>query len=297
MQPHEIAHNFSDVGDGKARLSLFHLAVLGILAGLFIGVGANLYTVAVSVLGPSLGADIARIAGGAVFTIGLILVILAGAELFTGNNLMIIGMLEGRYPVRALLTNWTAVWTANFAGTGLFVLLMLGTGLWLGGVGPVAVKIAAYKATLDPTSAFFRGILCNFLVCLAIWLAAAAREPIWKMVAVVPPIVAFVASGFEHSVANMYFLSAGFAAAVQMGDPAGFTATQALFSNLIPVTLGNIIGGSMLVGLPYWVAYLSGRRPQDPRAPESLAFDPWPESYRAAREAGEELGRREFTRQ
>jgi formate transporter len=248
--PREIAARVTEVGVTKARLPLLTVALLGVLAGAFIGLGALMFTLVAS--DSSLGFAATRLIGGLAFSLGLVLVTVAGAELFTGNNLLAMAWASGRIGTLDVLRNWVVVCAANFAGAaGLALLVWLSghAGLNDGAVGRSAVRIATSKAQLPLAELFFRGVLCNVLVCMAVWMALAGRSVTDKVLAIVFPITAFVAAGFEHSIANMYF----FPLAMLLGAPLG---TGDLLRNLGPVIAGNIIGGSVLVALVYWVVYL-----------------------------------------
>jgi formate transporter len=254
--PPQIAEKIEAVGVKKAHLPLVQMAALGVLAGGFIGLGAVFSTVVFS--DPALPFALARVLGGLVFSLGLILVVIAGAELFTGNNLMVMAWVRGSIPTGLLLRNFVVVYIANLAGAaGLAVLVWLSDHASLGDIGGTAVKIAATKVALPFATAFFRGVLCNLLVCLAVWLAMAGRSVTDKILAIVFPITAFVACGFEHCVANMYLIPLGMLLA-----PAEAPITLVDFGrNLLPVTLGNLFGGAGMVGLVYYLIY--GRdRPQ-----------------------------------
>ncbi len=213
---------------------------------------------------PTLGFATGQVLGGVVFALGLLLVVVAGAELFTGNNLIVMAWADGRIGSAEVLRNWVLVCAANFvgaAGLALLVYLSGHTAQAGGAIGAQVVKIALAKQSLPWHEAFFRGVLCNVLVCLAVWMAMAGRSVVDKAVAVVPPVAAFVAAGFEHSIANMYFFP--LAMLVQAGDPA--LAVHAvtwggLGRNLLPVIAGNLLGGSVLVGLSYHLIY----RPHPP---------------------------------
>jgi formate transporter len=249
----------------KTQQSILNLTILGILAGVYIGFGAQLATFVTHDLASYVGLGMSKLIGGAVFSVGLMLVVIAGAELFTGNNLIFLSVLDRQVKLRALLRNWTVVYFANFAGALLLVLLMYGSGLWESGggaVGRAAVTLADAKVNLGLLEAFARGILCNWLVCLAVWMAMSARDVIGKVFAIFFPIMAFVASGFEHSVANMYFIPIGLAlkGAGLAAVSSNLTIGGMIVKNLIPVTLGNIVGGAFFVAALYWVVYLRGRK-------------------------------------
>jgi len=250
----------------KARLSLFSLATLGVLAGGFIGLGALFFTVVTSDSTLSFAAS--RVLGGIAFSLGLILVVVGGAELFTGNNLLVMAWVSRRISLAELVRNLAVTYVANFVGAlGLAVLVVL-SGQWhLGGdaVGRQAVSIAATKTSLPFWDALFRGVLCNVLVCLAVWLAQAGRGVADKILAIVFPISAFVAAGFEHSVANMYFIPLGILlrGQVQTGAIPNVHALSwvGLVRNLVPVTIGNLIGGGVMVALVYYLVYLRAPSP------------------------------------
>jgi formate transporter len=256
--PGEIAARVSEVGVAKARLPWLTVSLLGVLAGAFIGLGALMFTLVAS--DASLGFAASRLLGGLAFSLGLILVTVAGAELFTGNNLLAMAWAAGRIGTGELLRNWVVVCMANLVGAaGLAVLVWLSGHASLndGAVGSAAIRIATTKAQLPWNELFFRGMLCNVLVCMAVWMALAGRSVVDKCVAIVFPITAFVAAGFEHSIANMYF----FPLAALLGAPLG---AADLARNLVPVIAGNIVGGSVGVALVYWVVYLrSPVRPPD----------------------------------
>jgi formate transporter len=252
--PHEIAARVTAVGVAKARLPWLTQALLGVLAGAFIGLGALMFTLVAS--DATLGFAASRLRGGLVFSLGLILVVVAGAELFTGNNLIAMAWAGGHVSTGELLRNWVLVCAANFAGAAGLALLV-----WLSGHGSMndgavastAIRIATAKAGLPWAEAFFRGVLCNVLVCMAVWMAMAGRNVTDKVLAIVFPITAFVAAGFEHSIANMYF----FPLAMLLGAP---LSAADMAHNLLPVIAGNIVGGSVLVALVYWAIYLRPQR-------------------------------------
>lgn len=252
------------VGVGKATASWFNLLILGILAGVYIGFGSALATTVSHDAAKYVGLGIAKFLTGAVFSVGLMLVVIAGAELFTGNNLIMASVLGGYTKLSKLLRNWGIVFVANFLGSLLLVGIMYASGLWKGGdmaIGVKALAIANGKVNLPFWEALFRGIGCNWLVCLAVWMMLSARDVTGKIWAAFFPIMAFVAMGFEHCVANMYFIPTGIflkgtEAAAKAGlDLANLTWGGFVVNNLIPVTIGNIIGGSVFVALLYWSVY------------------------------------------
>ncbi len=248
------------VGVKKATLSIMNTLILGALAGVYIGFGAALATLVGHDAARHVGVGIAQIAVGSVFSVGLMLVVIAGAELFTGNNLMVAGVLGREYGAARMLGRWGLVYFANFIGAVLLAFIMYESGLWKmagGAVGAKAVAIASAKVNLPFAEAFFRGIGCNWLVCLAVWMALSAREIAGKVLAIFFPIMAFVALGYEHCVANMYFVPMGLFLknATAGADFASLTWGKFLTANLVPVTLGNIVGGTIFVGCAYWWAY------------------------------------------
>ncbi len=255
--PKEIAERVETIGVAKARLPLLSQIMLGVLAGGFIGLGALCFTLVTS--DTSLGFAASRLLGGLAFSLGLILVVVAGAELFTGNNLLVMAWASKRITTGELLENWLVVYLADFAGAIGLACLVYFSGHWEmndGGVGANMVKIAAAKAAIPFWEAFFKGILCNILVCLAVWLALAGRSVIDKIFAIIFPISAFVAAGFEHSIANMYFIPLGIL--VQGHFSASGSAAlnwTGLLTNLIPVTLGNMVGGGVMVAAVYYLVY------------------------------------------
>lgn len=256
--PAEIAERVENSGVVKANLPVFTTAILSVLAGGFIGLGALFYTTVTA--DPTIGFAARRVLGGVAFSLGLILVVVAGAELFTGNNLLVMGWVAKRIPTGRLVRCLAVAYVGNFIGAaGLAVIVALsGHGSqndWA--VGRTALNIAAAKCELPFTEAFFRAILCNILVCLAVWLAMAGRNVTDKILAILFPISAFVACGFEHSIANMYFIAEGlllksFHGTMQSSD----SLTWLGFArNLVPVTLGNVFGGAGMVGFVYYVIY------------------------------------------
>lgn len=255
--PREIAERVETVGVTKANLPLFSMFALGVLAGGFIGLGALFSTLVLS--DGALSFAVARLLAGLVFSLGLILVIVAGAELFTGNNLLVMACVARRISFGKLLANLGIVYAANFVGAaGLAAIVALSShaGMADGRVGRTAVAIATAKVALPFREAFFRGVLCNVLVCLAVWLAMAGRTVADKILAIIFPITAFVAAGFEHSVANMYFIPLGIFLHADIG-------VADVLRNLVPVTLGNLVGGAGMVGIVYHTIYRRRQRMPD----------------------------------
>ncbi len=265
--PGEMARRVQNVGVKKANLDAATTLALAVLAGAFIALGANFATVVWT--DNSLGFGLSRLVGGVVFALGLILVIVGGAELFTGNNLIVMAWASHQVRTRQLARNWALVYIGNFIGAAATAVGIFLTQQWtLDGyqVGATMLNIANAKTSLEFMPALVLGIFCNALVCLAVWLCFSARTTTDKILSIVPPIAAFVAAGFEHSIANMYFIPLGL---LLRGEPAvlqaaGKTAEQLtnltwqgfLFNNLLPVTLGNIIGGAVMVAAVYWFVYL-----------------------------------------
>lgn len=269
LVPADVARKAETVGVAKATAPLFQLFVLGILAGSFIALGAIFATTVTA--GDGLSFGLSRLLGGLVFSLGLILVVVAGAELFTGNNLIVMAVASGQVTPAQLLRNWGIVYVGNFVGAIGTALIMMASEQYLQGGGAVGARMLAIgsaKTQLDFVPAIATGIMCNVLVCLAVWLCMSARSATDKVLVIIFPITAFVAAGFEHCVANMYFVpkalfvkawgsdefwsSIGASAA----DYDHLTWGSFLGDNLLPVTIGNIIGGSLLVGLVYWFVYL-----------------------------------------
>ncbi len=248
--PAEIALRVENAGVAKAGLPVISTFVLALLAGAFIAFGGMLFTLVMTESGLGLGP--ARLLGGVAFSLGLILVVVAGAELFTGNNLIVMAWADAKVSTAALLRNWSIVFVGNVVASFAMAAMMALSGtLDIGGgaVAKTAIAIAEAKVNLPPLQAFVRGLLCNALVCLAVWLCFAAHSVGSKILAVVFPIAAFVALGFEHSIANAYLIPVGYLAGADVGVD-GFLA------NMIPVTAGNIVGGSVFVALVYWLIYL-----------------------------------------
>ena len=251
--PKEVSERVKAASLAKTTTPLLSLVMLGILAGAFIGLGSLFYVIVAA--DASLGFAASRVLGGLVFSLGLVLVAVAGAELFTGNNLLAMAWAEGSVTTRDVLQNWVVVCAANFVGAaGLAAVVFMSghTDMNGGAVGATYVKIAAAKSSLPFWTAFWRGVLCNVLVCMAVWMTLAGRSVTDKAIAIVFPISAFVAAGFEHSIANMYFLPLGMMLEAASGQPLELAG---LWRNLVPVIAGNLVGGSVLVALVYYVIY------------------------------------------
>jgi formate transporter len=275
--PPEMAAKAEIVGVSKAAMEPQKTFLLSILAGAFIAMGAIFAITVTTGADGHLSYGITRVLGGLVFSLGLILVVVAGAELFTGNNLIVMAWADGKVSLKQLLQNWTIVYVGNFVGSIATVVLVFVAGQHTFGGGLVGLNmlaIAEAKTGLGFGQAIALGMLCNGLVCLAIWLCLSARTTTDKILAILFPITAFVAAGYEHSIANMFFIpmglfvKAGAAAEFWLAigsSPADYphlTWDNFFLANLLPVTIGNVIGGSLMVGLVYWFVYVRGRRNQ-----------------------------------
>jgi len=254
LTPAEIAEKMLDVSEKKANNTFFKLFLLGIMAGMFIAFGG---AAAVVMWGTNSDLGVAKYLGAAVFPVGIILVVMAGSELFTGNNLMTLGIMKGRITWSGLLKNWSAVYLGNFIGSIVIAWLVYKGQLWgsaesLSAIGEKAVAIAHAKVGLSFSVAFFRAILCNMVVVLAVWMATGASTVQGKVLTLWFPISAFVISGFEHIVANMFFIPVG------MFYGANVTWEQMFTSNFLPVTLGNLVGGAVIIPCMYYMIYLNG---------------------------------------
>lgn len=281
LLPAQIAKKAEDLGVAKGNMDALSMLLLAVLAGAFISMGAVFSTVATTGT-DALPWGVTRVLAGLTFCLGLILVVVAGAELFTGNNLLVMAFVSGKLSWRKLLRNWCIVYIGNFIGALATAVLMFASGQYQmagGRVGMTALNIAQSKCMLTPVEAVVRGIYCNALVCLALWLCFSSRTTTGKILAILFPITAFVAAGFEHSVANMYFVPIGLI--IKSAAPTTFwdAATDPqityqhlswvafLAGNLIPVTIGNIIGGAGFVGLIYWMVYV--RLPKSAHGPKN----------------------------
>ena len=271
LPPPEIARKAESVGAAKAALPVATVFALAVLAGAFIALGA-VFATTVAADGSDLPYGVVRLLAGLAFSLGLILVVVAGAELFTGNNLVVMAWASRRVATTRLLGNWGLVYAGNLVGAvSTAALLYLGGQYTFGGgvVGRTALTIAVGKLELGFLEAVVLGAFCNALVCLAVWLSYGARSVTDKVLAVVPPIAAFVAAGFEHSVANMYFIPIALfvkrdgewlGSTPGLPDVSELTWSAFVFDNLVPVTIGNIVGGALMVGAVYWFIYLRPAR-------------------------------------
>lgn len=249
----------------KANRDFVSSFFLAVQAGSFIAFGAAFFTFVIH--DSTLSVGLTKLVGGMCFSLGLILVIIAGADLFTGDTLMVMGCYSGKIKIRQMLRSWFFVFLGNLVGTLAIVGLVYSSGHWLGNggaVGAKAISIANAKVNLTFLQAFTSGMLCNVLVCLAIWLCFSCRSVTDKILSIILPITAFVAMGFEHSIANMYFIPAGLllksnpdmVAQLNGADLSNLTLSSFLFNNLLPVTVGNMVGGAIFVGTIYWILYL-----------------------------------------
>lgn len=279
LLPPDMAVKAESIGIKKAGMGAVRMFVLSVLAGAFIALGAAFSTTVVAGASGALPYGITRLIAGLAFSLGLILVVVGGAELFTGNNLIVMAWANRKVTTWSLLRSWLIVYLGNFMGALATAVMVYASGQLMfgqGAVGAAALSAASAKASLGFGQAVILGVLCNGLVCLAVWLSFSARTTTDRILAIVPPITAFVAAGFEHSVANMYFIPA--ALLLKAGAPPAFwlsvgktpadypylTIEAFFMRNLLPVTLGNILGGAVLVGAVYWFVYLRAARVPPP---------------------------------
>ncbi len=285
LPPPEMARKAEQVGVTKATMDAPTTFVLAVLAGAFIALGA-VFATTTTAGGSDLPYGVARLLAGLTFSLGLILVVVAGAELFTGNNLIVMAWASRRVSTARLLRNWAIVYAGNFVGAiATAGLLYVGKQYEFGkgAVGAQALTIASTKTALGFVQALALGALCNALVCLAVWLCYSARTTADRILAIVPPIAAFVAAGFEHSVANMYFIpfglfvkhNAGFVGSqTGLPDLSHLTWSRFFVHNLVPVTIGNVVGGGLMVGALYWFVFLRSRRHTAAATPASEGSTP-----------------------
>ena len=274
IMPAAMALRAEESGVKRASTDPVTLLLLSVLAGAFISFGA-IFATTVSAGSADLPYGVGRLLMGLVFSVGLILVVIGGAELFTGNNIIVIAWASGKVKLRALLLNWVLAFIGNFAGAFVTAGLMFYTTQYTfggGAVGLAALSTAHAKTSLAFIPALTLGIMCNALVCLAVWMCFSARTTVDRVLSIVPPIAAFVAAGFEHSIANIYFIPMGLfikagapdsfwrAIGKTAADFPGLTWGNFLVGNLVPVTIGNIIGGSIMVAAVYWFVYLRKRK-------------------------------------
>ena len=284
LTPAEIAKTTIEIGIKKSKTKPLNLLLLGILAGAFIAFaseGSNM--AAFNLFANPKTYGLGKVLAGFIFGTGLMMVLIAGGELFTGNTLLTLGVLEKKISISAMMKNWFFVYTGNLIGSVLIAYMMFRSGLFNSGdnmLGAVTIKIAAYKTGLEFMPAFYLGIMCNWLVCIAVWMSYGAKDITGKIVASFFPIWLFVTSGFEHSVANMYYIPAGIFAKANPGwvEASGASASKLAHlnwetfftSNLLPVTLGNIVGGVLFVAGVYWFVYIKDQ-PKD--SPEVKKID------------------------
>ena len=262
--PAELAKLACTVSKVKGNLSVRQMVLMGILAGAYIAFAGWLMTVVSHDMTQHFGSGMTRLVSGAVFSVGLMMVVISGSELFTGNCMMPLGYLAGCTPLPKILRNWGWVYVSNLVGSILIAVLIYYSGLADNAVGGRALQVASGKMGLSFGQAFFRGVLCNWIVVLAVWMAMAATDIVGKVWAIFFPIMTFVAAGFEHSIANMYFMALGI---LLKGDPttvSGAGLSQEVlsqvsiggyFHNLIPVTIGNLVGGILFVAIFYYLVF------------------------------------------
>ncbi|MBN2851317.1 MAG: formate/nitrite transporter family protein [Clostridia bacterium] len=277
LSPKEIAEYTVESGLKKTLLSPVKMIILGILAGVFIAFASEGSNMAAFNLWASPDTyGLGKVLAGAIFGTGLMLVVIAGGELFTGNTLIIMSVLQRKAKFSGMMKNWSLVYIGNFIGSFFIAYMIVHSGqLNASGalLGATTIKIASYKVSLSFMEAFYLGIMCNWLVCLAVWMAYGAKDMIGKLMAIFFPIWLFITSGFEHSVANMYYIPAGILAKAnpvyyEAAINAGVSAEKMnalnwgsfITHNLIPVTIGNIVGGGVLVGMVYWFVYLTNKK-------------------------------------
>ncbi|KHD05791.1 hypothetical protein PN36_03735 [Candidatus Thiomargarita nelsonii] len=276
LTPAETAQAFIGVGDYKTKMPVPKIIISSFLAGAYIAFAAQLMTTVTHDMAPLFGVGFSSFIGGCVFGIALVLVLVAGSDLFTGNTLLSMGWLNGNLTTGQVLNNWTLVYIGNFIGSLFLVWMMFTSDIWSGNgsqIGAHAVAIAYKKTHLTFSEAFVRGIGCNWLVCLAVVIVAAGQDTMGKIAGAWFPVMAFIASGFEHCVANMFIIPAGLVAmtdptianVVMENHPAWDLSSLNLYAffvhNLIPVTLGNIVSGAVLVGGIYWYLYVKETQP------------------------------------
>ncbi len=255
LAPLEIEAKVEEVGVGKVGMAFSKVFVLAILAGAFIAFGGMYFCIFLG--DPSIPFAVQRMVGGICFCLGLVLVLCCGAELFTGNSLIICAKASGKVSWGGMLKNWAIVWLGNLVGALAAVALVYLAQVWSmngGGVGEAMVSVAAGKVSPDWATLFFKGVMCNIFVCLAVWIGFSARTVVDKVIGIILPISAFVAAGFEHCVANMFFLPMGCLLNSMGVGAAGAVPFEGILYNLSAATLGNIVGG-LLVGLAYWFVF------------------------------------------
>ena len=261
--PEEIVKQTLNTSVKKVKKPVLTSFLLGILAGAFIGLGALFYTIVKS--DPTYSFATKQIFGGLVFSLGLILVVVAGAELFTGNNLIAIAWAEGKVCYRKMIKNWIIIFFSNMLGAVSLAFMVYFSGhleMNNGEIAKIYVKMAEAKCALPFSTAFFRGLLCNILVCLGVWMAMGGKTLTDKVLVIIFPITLFVAAGFEHSIANLFIIPLGLIIQT-FGDVSITTnalSISGMINNIIPVVLGNIVGGSVLVGLMYYFIFLRNKK-------------------------------------
>ncbi|KYO65355.1 formate/nitrite transporter family protein [Thermovenabulum gondwanense] len=256
LTPEETAKVLIEVSRKKSRMSVVNMILLGIFAGIYIGLGAQGSITVMQTL-KNIDTGLMRFMGAVVFPVGLMMVVLCGAELFTGNNLMVIGLLDKKINFKDLFRNWFVVYFANFIGSVLLAVIIVKSGILNSKMIETAIGIASGKMSLSYSQAILRGTLCNFLVVVAVWMSTAARDVVSKIFSSFFPIMLFVLSGYEHSIANMYF--------IPLAKFLGFSVSwwEIFSKNLLPVTFGNLIGGAIMVPFVYYYCYINENRKDD----------------------------------
>jgi len=265
--PKDTAHEICSIGEKKATHNFFNLLILSVMAGAYIGFGAQFLISFTFDAAKYVGAGMARFLGASVFCTGLFMILMTGAELFTGNSLMTVGLFNGKIKLSSLLRNWTIVYLGNFVGAALMAGFIFYSGAWKANEnapGIFALNMAITKVQIPFWIALVKGIGANWLVCMAVWLWVSSDRVIDKIIGMYLPIVAFVVMGFEHSIANMFLLPMGLLlkSVVSTSGAVQLTISSVIFNNLIPVTIGNIIGGVVFMAIPYWYVYIRNHQEQ-----------------------------------
>jgi formate transporter len=289
LTPAETAQSFIGIGDYKTKMPVPKILVSSFLAGAYIAIAAQVMTTVTHDMSGYFGVGFSSFIGGCVFGIALVLVLVAGSDLFTGSTLLSMGWLNGNLRTGQVLHNWTFVYIGNFIGSLFLVWMMFNSGIWEGNgsqIGAHAASIAYKKTHLTFSEAFVRGMGCNWLVCLAVVIVAAGQDTMGKILGAWFPVMVFIASGFEHCVANMFIIPAGIVAKMDpmvaqvvlsnhpTWDLSTLNVQTFLYNNLLPVTLGNIVSGAILVGGIYWYLYVKGTKPatEEPKKEERTGF-------------------------
>lgn len=249
LAPSEVAKSIIASAETKASLSITRLLILGIMAGAYVGLGGYAYIVVSQTLG-NIDSGLAKFFGGFVFPVGLMLVVFSGSELFTGNNLMTMGLMDRKISLQGMLRNWIFIYLGNFVGSIILAYTVYKSQLVGKNILDFVLSVGTAKTSLSFQAALLRGILCNILVCLGVWVAAAGQDIVSRVFGMWFPVMLFVVSGYEHSVANMFFLP------LAKFSGLNITWSSIFILNLLPVTLGNIIGGGVIIPLAYYITYV-----------------------------------------